>query len=228
MRRLRLCLLLLLWGSVPVMAAPPDAAAWKAWIPAGWKLLSASTGDLNGDSRPDAALVLEQDSPALRQAWQGLGAAERNLNPRRLLVLLQGDKGYTRLLATDRFLPPESDEEAPCLADPLSEGGGVRIQHGLLLVDLHYWLSCGGWGVSHTSHRFRYDGGRMRLIGKDSYEFMRNSGERSETSINYLTGRQKTTTGLNEFGESPRQPRVRWTALQPGPAEYLDAMVPQR
>lgn len=196
-------LLFALNAAVPCEAANPDPYA--PWVAAGWKLLSSVTGDLDRDGKADAVLVLEQADPANRRKSDGLGAPELNLNPRKLVVQLQTASGLRKVADADQFLPSENDDGSPCLADPLDEGG-VDIARGLLRIELHYWMSCGSYGVTHRTFSFRYDGGRFRLIGAVVREFMRNTGARSETSITYLRGREKVTAGLNEF--EPSKPKI--------------------
>ena len=198
-----------------------DAATWTDRVPVGWKMILSVTGDLNQDGKDDAVLVLEEENPANRKPNEAMGTPTLNLNPRRLVVLFKTMSGYRQIVSTDRFLPSESDEESLCLSDPLSEGG-VRIQHGLLRVALHYWLSCGSYGVTHRTFSFRYVKTRFRLVGMDSWGFMRNSGDGSQDSINYLTGKQKLTTGLNEFNAS--KPKISWKSIRSRKNFYLDEM----
>jgi hypothetical protein len=192
-------------------------------VPDGWKRLEAIEGDLNADGMDDAVLVLEQDDPANRRKHEGLGADELNLNPRRLLVLFRTSNGYRSVLSTDRFLPREHDEESPCLADPLGEGE-LAIVRNTLRISLNYWLSCGGWGTSNDTFIFRYQQGRFQLIGRDRRTFMRNSGEGSEYSVNYMTGAVKVTDNLNEFENS--KPRTTWKRVRSHAPLYLDAITP--
>ncbi|WP_249383836.1 hypothetical protein [Chitinivorax sp. B] len=178
-------------------------------------------GDLNQDGNSDAVLVLQENNPAKRQRNDNFGSTVLNLNPRRLVVLFQAGTGYQQVQHIDGFLPSEHDTETPCLEDPLAEGG-IEIKRGILNIDMHYWLSCGSWEVNHKTFRFRHQHNRFRLIGLDSWSFRRNSGERAERSINYLTGKEKHTTGLNEFATS--KPVVTWKTLMGKQDFYLDAM----
>jgi len=198
-----------------------DASVFQNYVPAGWQLLSSTVGDLNADSKDDAVIVIEKDDPANRKQNSSLGANELNLNPRRLLVLFQKEDGYYPVLSTDKFLPTENDEESPCLADPLGENG-IKISKGLLKITLGYWMSCGGWGTSSEEYIFRYEGTRFRLIGHNHSDFMRNSGEGTESSTNYLTGKIKITEGLNEFDEKESEPKTVWKKVKNNTPKYLD------
>ena len=49
------------------------------------------------------------------------------------------------------------------------------------------------------------------------------SGDMTERSVNYLTGRQKTVTGGNMFEDVPAAKiKTRWQTLPKQPARYLD------
>lgn len=200
-----------------------DTVDFGAYVPEGWVLLQRAQGDLNADGRDDAVLVLEKNDPLNRRRHSGLGANELNLNPRRLLILFQTPDGYRSMLSTDRFLPPEGDEQSPCLADPLGEGG-VRIARNTLRISFDYWLSCGGWETSGDTYTFRYQQARFRLTGRDHRAFMRNSGEGSEYSVNYVTGAVKIIKGLNEF--EPSKPKTTWQRVSASTPLYLDEITP--
>lgn len=224
-KRYLFSMLILSVFTVPLMAADDVVSGeFSDWVPAGWKLIQTATGDLNKDNQPDAVIVIQQDNPANIKKNDGLGEPELDLNPRRLIVLLNIDAGYRQVLTTERFLPKQNSEHSPCLTDPVSEGGGVGINRGLLAVNLTYWLSCGSYSVSNYQFKFRYDNERFRLIGLDISSFSRSSGEQYETSVNYLTGKRKLTRGLNMFEES--KPEITWQTLNPEQRHfYLDDMI---
>jgi len=213
------CLLVL--ACTAALGAPQEAQKWQGWIPSGWKLIHTATGDLNNDGRSDAVLIIEQDYPRNRKPNTGLGEPVLNTNPRHLLILFNTPAGFKLTSSVDHFLPGEGSLDSPCLGDPL-DNGGASVKRGLLQIDLHYWLSCGSYAVNHQTLLFRHEGGRFRLIGRDAWDFMRNSGERSEVSINYLTGKRKTTTGLNEFDKS--SPKVVWDEVRNRGPFFLDAI----
>lgn len=210
-------------GAGPVSAADTSFARW---VPGGWKLLHQAQGDLDGKGGSDAVLVLEQTDPARRVPNEILGPAELNLNPRRLLVLVDGGKGLAKAIEQDGVLPSEHDAEAPCLEDPLHDDA-VLIRKRTLHLTEHSWTSCGSYGTSRETMIFRLepDGKRLRLIGLEYSDMMRNSGEASETSVNYLTGRRKRVTGLNEFEPDENRPKTTWSRISRKTPLYLDEMV---
>ena len=195
-----------------------DTLNFQSYVPAGWKLLSSTIGDLDSDGKDDAVLVLEKDDPANRKQNSDLEPNELNLNPRRLLVLFQKEDGYQPVLSTDKLLPPESNEDSTCLEDPLGE---IKILKGVLKITLSYWSSCGSWFTSSDEYLFRYaENARFHLIGRNHDEFHRGSGEGMKYSINYLTGKIKITQGLNEFKKS--KPKTEWKSIKNNKPRYLD------
>lgn len=200
-------------------ACADEFRSLKDWVPKGWRTIKEVTGDLNGDGIKDVVVIFEEDNPKNKKDNTGLGSDILNTNLRTIVVLLGERDQYKKIAENMTFVPPESDEESPCLADPLSD---VRIQKGILRVTLTEWLSCGSWSVTSYTYTFRYDGIGMQLIGKDESSYMRNSGEKSEISTNYLTSKRKTTTGLNEFNKS--KPKTTWEVLKNEPPKYLEQL----
>ena len=100
--------------------------------------------------------------------------------------------------------------------DPL-EDGGVSLARGVLLVSLHYWVSCGSYGVTNRAYKFRKEGTRYRLIGLDISSYSRSTGLGDDTSINFLTGRRKQLSGVamieREDGEKPAPPKTVWSKI---------------
>lgn len=214
-------LLLLAFLSAPAFAGTPPPFAH--WVPSGWKLIAHKAGDLNRDGIDDVVLVTEETNPAnFKKNPEPLGPKILNFNPRRLIVLLNSPDGLKETLNRDNLLPSQNMENMACLADPL-EAGGVSIERGNLIVKLQAWLSCGSYGVTNEKFTFRFDEARFRLIGYDYSEFSRSTGEQSEFSINYLTGKKKITKGLNAFEDS--KPKVVWKKLPPKRAFFLDEVI---
>lgn len=213
-------------SAILVAASPSHASQeeeWKDMAPAGWKVITAAEDLQTQDGSGNAVLVIEKTDPANRIQNQGLGAPELNTNPRHLLFVTR-TKNVGRVTArAENFLPPQGSIDSPCLADPLEEGG-VSMAKGVVTVSLHYWMSCGSYGVTNKTYKFRLQGGRYRLIGYDNFSYSRSTLEAEETSINYLTGRRKRVTGIR-MDEEPGAPAEKtiWSKV-PRELFFLDAM----
>ncbi|MES2445605.1 MAG: hypothetical protein V4546_00405 [Bacteroidota bacterium] len=175
-----------------------SAAKIEDFIPTDWKLIVEEKGDLNKDGLQDVALIIEENNPKNLIANQFLGSPTLNINPRTLLVIFKQTNGSYRLVAKNNgFIPSQNDEENTCLADPISETGGVAIKKGVLIISFQYWLSCGSYGVNNNSYTFRYQNKKFELIGADENYFSRASGEETKTSYNLSTNRMSETKGGN-------------------------------
>lgn len=180
-------------------------------VPEGWKVDASASGDLTGDGVTDYAVVIRQKDPKQVIHNDRLGASELDTNPRRLLIFAGEAGGFRQIAAADRMIPPAADLESPCQVDPL-EDGGIAIKSGMLSVKLQYWQSCGSWAVVSKTFKFRREGGRFRLIGFDHTEFMRNSGQGDEVSVNFLTSR-KAAAPFAIDGSVRR--RLTWSRIRP-------------
>jgi hypothetical protein len=201
-----------------VSARGEDVRPIADWSPPRSELVMEAKGDLDRDGVDDLARIFRAVDPEKVLASEGLGFAEIDTNPRTVVVLAGGGDGYRRVVESARFVPPAGDPGQPCREDPLQ---GMAIERGVLKLTFHEWWSCGGGYVVTTRYAFRHDGKGLRLIGEDESSFHRATGEKQEVSINWLTGRRKTTTGLNEF--EPATPEVAWDTVPKSP-RYLEQL----
>ena len=193
-----------------------QAPSAEAFAPAGWRVEFKAAGDLNKDGIDDLALVIRQDDPANVLTNMPIGPAKFDTNPRILAVALGRRGGGYDLALENHTLIPRTTE--PNLDDYLSEGGGVSIARGTLQVKLHLFASAGGWSMGTVGYTFRFQSGRLELIGYDSAMTQRNSGETTEISVNYSTGRMKIATGSIENDKT----KVRWRTLPKRPPLTID------
>ena len=171
---------------------PASGAAAEAFVPPGWRLEYRADGDLNKDGKPDAVLVLRDDDPANIIDNDGLGPDRFDTNPRMLVVLFAQSSGYSVALE-DHTLIPRADN--PVMDDYLEGEEAVQVRRGAFTVGLHSWASAGTWYTSGTTFTFRHQNGCFRLIGYDSTEAHRASGETTDTSVNYVTGKATVEYG---------------------------------
>jgi hypothetical protein len=95
----------------------------RPWVPPGWGLIASARGDLDGDGRADAVLVLQKQDAGRVRPVDGPGGPQVDLNERRLQVLLaRPGGGYRRVFSSDQTIPPEGNEDNPCVVDRSSTG----------------------------------------------------------------------------------------------------------
>lgn len=174
-----------------------EGKAAQDFVPAGWKLETSATGDLNKDGVDDLALLLRQDNPANVLKNDSLGENPFDTNPRILAAAFASGGVYKLALQNHTLIPRR---ESPTLEDPLSEGG-LSIDHGSLVVKVSFFASAGAWETYNSTFRLRHDGDQFRLIGFDKYWVHRGSGEMEQTSVNYLTGIAEIGKGTIESDE---------------------------
>jgi hypothetical protein len=197
------------------------------FLPAGWKIIDSAQGDLNKDSLPDQAFIIENTDRKNFVKNDGMGGDTLNVNPRILLVLFKEKTtdNYRLVGQNNAFIPPPNDTLSPCLVDPLAETEGITIKNGVLGLHFQYWLSCGSWFTSNHDYLFRYQNKQFELIGFNSMEFHRASGEMSEYSINFSTKKLSHTEGGNMFEETITKPKTTWkkfTIPKPLSLENMD------
>lgn len=182
--------LLLVLAAVPAAARPPypalptSIADPGAAAPQGWRLETTARGDLDGDGRPDLALLLRGADPALKRL--GDNGLPTNRNPRILAVYLARPAGgYRLVLQNHRLVPVVAEPDY----DPITgiAAGGVTIARGSLRVALGAF----GASIRSSTFSFRWQDNRFVLIGYDSTSASRTDNTVVTDSDNYLTARWK-------------------------------------
>jgi len=195
---------------------PAQARTQAGLVPKGWTVETESHGDLNGDGAPDLMLVLHMNDPANVITNDGLGTRELDTNPRILVVAFaeKATKKASLALASHTLIPRHTN---PLMDDPLEAAAIVK---GTVQVSLSFWMSAGSWSTSQTKFTFRYQDGCFKLIGYDSTETKRNTGEMSTVSVNYLTRKVKVTKGSIENDRTT----VSWKTVRAPSLLCLDAV----
>lgn len=161
---------------------PAEAKDAGGFVPQGWTLaedeLKTQTGDLNGDSIPDYALVLVRDK-----------SADETVEQAQVLVIAMGSKNgmLRRAGVADHLLPCAS-----CYGQ-IGEDY-IGIEKGTILVEISTGNS--GNSLSKSSYRFKFEPATKKflLIGSD---FLNNCPSSTlmnvnQESTNFLTGVRKT------------------------------------
>ncbi|HWQ25272.1 MAG TPA: hypothetical protein VN367_00690 [Chlorobaculum sp.] len=168
------------------------ASTPEGFVQPGLRLEKVAIGDLNGDTIPDLAMVLKMDNTA--NVLKDPDDAEReplDTNPRMVAVALagKGGQGYT-LYTVNMNLIPRVEE--PNMNDPFVD---LKIDRGAMRVLLDQSSNAGSWSSSNITFVFRKSPQEMSLIGYDRTDVNRSSGELTETSVNFVTGKQQISTG---------------------------------
>lgn len=158
-------------------AIPQAAASLQYLIPKGWKLIARKTGDLNGDRKADAALLLRMTSKANVLPIED-SKESFDTNPYMIVVAFSGGEGIYRTAASNHSLIPRP--EIPYTGDTPPDADTLKIEKRSLVVHFEYLR---GW----ESYRFRWNERDFALTGYDSGG---NSGGCIEQlSINYISGK---------------------------------------
>lgn len=178
-------------ASYPKLA--PHGASVEAFVPVGWRLESKIAGDLNGDGRPDAVLVLRDNDPKKIVDTGRQSMPRFDTNPRILAVVFATTQGgYDLALENHTLIARTTD---PWQQDPLDpngiQEGEVAIKNGTLRVTLGYFAG----DMGRITYTFRFQNGRFELIGYDRVNVTRNSGVMTDLSVNYSTRRVERKVG---------------------------------
>jgi len=174
--------------AIPPVSYPQIIARGKtveAFVPRGWTVESRATGDLNGDGRPDVAMLLHDADPKnVIDGRPANGPEHFDTNPYMLVVLLaSAEGGYDLALQNHTFVGrPEY---------PVNQGRDVAINRGALIVGFVV-----SWGAQDFEPRFRFrlQDKHLMLIGYDYIGAAH--GEYLSMGVNMLTGRVEETGGI--------------------------------
>ncbi|MCC3158294.1 hypothetical protein LJ737_13680 [Hymenobacter sp. 15J16-1T3B] len=154
---------------------PATATRATAFVPAGWLLEKQISGDLNGDNRPDPVLMLVERPSA---------SAPEARRERALVVLINEPTGQLRRVATSGTALYCTG----CFASDRTVAPDLAISKGTLSVR---HLS----GVEQSldvTQRYRFDNGRVRLVGESVMQSSRLKLDTTYKRTDYLTGQQQT------------------------------------
>ena len=177
------------------------------FIPQNWKVLDIKYGDLNQDGIKDVVFAIQNTNPENVKMNDGLGIDSIDLNPRILGIYFGTSKGgYQQQLISRDFIILR---DSPSMDEPFD--GFDISDKGILSINFHFWFSAGSWTMSNHNYKFRFQNNEFTLIGYESEEVHRASGDTKDYSINFLSKKMKINTG-NISNEEPSF--VEWKSFQ--------------
>ena len=180
-------------------------------VPEGW-LHHEAWGDLNKDGIKDLVVVATPDDEEdLLRRDDGY---VYNFNPPILAIYFGNGQVQQLWKRYDYVIPPDQSEN--CSHDivlEITSRGALRIAIGL-------FCNAGSYGTSTDTYTYRYQNGDFYLIGMDNEEMLRNTGEVTLVSENYLTWKRQVTRS-NAFTDDPVTEK--WSRIAKKPLEKLGA-----
>jgi hypothetical protein len=167
-------------------AIPAKVTDRAQLVPPGWTLDVEAKGDLDGDKRPDLALIIQSEKPDI--SYSG----EPTVGPRMLVVAFASSKGYDRIIANHTLIPRRDNSNA---TDYLAESGPLEITRGRLVVALNLFMTAGGWTTWTNTFSFVFKKGKMRLVRFENNSWHRGTGETTLTVADYGARTLKITRG---------------------------------
>lgn len=208
------CLILSLCSCLGVQAVElkPQGASIDDIVPAGW-LHEEVSGDLNKDGITDLVVVATPDYAENMQTRDD--GYVFNFNQPILAIYFGTAQGqFQQWKQYDNVIPADEDEFCR------HEANLEITSRGALHITMQLWCSMGSYGTTTNSYTYRYQNGDFYLIGTDSEEMSRNTGETTVVSENYLTWKRQVTQS-NAFNEEPATEK--WSRLKKKPLEKLGA-----
>ncbi|NOT76257.1 MAG: hypothetical protein HOP08_15120 [Cyclobacteriaceae bacterium] len=143
-----------------LLKAQPSGDAFRSFIPAGWELLAAASGDLNKDSIDDVAIIIEE------RVGSGDFGKLRNI-----MILFRAKDGKYSLACKGEKAVMGS-ESGGTMGDGFNE---MKIVKGVIILN----FAGGSRDQWDLTYRYRYQNGDFYMIGAtnkggngiDSYNF---------------------------------------------------------
>ncbi|MBN2362969.1 hypothetical protein JXL83_02430 [candidate division WOR-3 bacterium] len=175
----------------------------KDLIPDGWSVLDSVSGDLNGDSFADIAVVFQYRDSVQIISNDEYYPDTSHFQPRILAVYFKDNtlEKYVFKERNNTFIISSTHHN---MAEPFED---IRIDNGLLILDFLSWWSMGTWWMTRITYEFRYLNGQFILIACEYTSTHRASLESTCYNIDFLkeeysiTRTEHTEDGLVETVE---------------------------
>ena len=186
-----------------------QGASVEQIVPEGWEHKEA-TGDLNKDGIKDLVVLAKPNfKEKMKTRDDGY---EYNFNPYILAIYFgQADGNHQQWKQYEELFPADDEWISVDVDIEVTERGTLNISTGT-------FASGGSYGTNQTKYTYRFQNGDFYLIGRESTDMMRNTGEMTTISENYLTWKRQTIKD-NAFEEGVK--KEIWSKLTKKPLEKL-------
>lgn len=195
--------------SISAQALKQQGASAEQIVPEGWEHEEA-LGDLNKDGVKDLVVLAK---PNFKENMQTRDDGyEYNFNPYILAIYFgQAEGDFQQWKQYEDLFEPDSEWTTNDVDVEITERGTLNIS-------TNFFASAGSWGTNQTKYTYRYQNGDFYRIGKESSDMMRNTGEMTTVSENYLTWKRQTIKD-NAFEDVVK--KETWSKLTKQPLEKL-------
>ena len=180
-------------------------------VPSGWTVTHAK-GDLNKDGLPDMAIVAIPDFEEHLQKRDD--DYVYNFNQPVLAIYFGTSQGEYRLWKQydDVLEARESEYIDVNYQIGINERGSLRIDKSVFAI-------AGSWSSEDLSYVYRFQNNDFYLIGMEENIKVRNTGENTLISYNYLTHKRQKVVS-NMFDENVK-PKEKWSSIPKEPLKKL-------
>ncbi len=210
MKKIQSCILLCLCAiGMQAQTLKQQGNTIEQMVPDGWEHEEAQ-GDLNKDGINDLVILAK---PNFKENMKTRDDGYvYNFNKYILAIYFgQSDAGFQLWKQYKELFPADDEWSSVDVTLNINERGALNIETDL-------FSSGGSYGTSRTKYTYRYQNGDFYQIGMESTYMMRNTGEMTTVSENYLTWKRQTIKD-NAFEEGKK--KETWSKLTKKPLEKL-------